>query len=63
MFGTDGRQVVETRLAELLWDIVWFLKGDECGGVLEVNEAMFSAETEVNCGLKGGHANVKQMLR
>ena len=53
MLGTDGRQVFETRLAEMVWDIVWIVEDDEENGVLEANETLLSAEKELNCGFRG----------
>ena len=46
--------VVETGLAKLVRDIVRFVEGDKCVGVLEANETLLKAEMELNGGLEGG---------
>ena len=47
-------QVVKTRLAELVWDVVRCVEGKKSVDVLEANETLMQAKKELNGELEGG---------
>ena len=47
-------QVVETRVAELMWDVVRCVEGDKRGDVLEASYTLWKAEKELMGGLERG---------
>ena len=54
--GTVRGRMVEAGQAKLTPDVVLFVEGNKCGGELEAHETMLSAEKELNCPTRRGHA-------
>ena len=52
--GLFRDHAVKTGLAKFVWDVVWFVQGDEGVGVLEENTSLLKAEMELSGGLEGG---------
>ena len=60
--GSVRNQVVESRLAGLVRDVVRCKESDKCCDVFEANETFLKAGMELNGGIRGQHASATQRL-